>query len=195
MSEFIERIRKIEGIDCDKGVALCAGNEKVYEKALGMLYEKIPVMAAAMREHYASDFKTYVIEIHGMKSSLANVGADGLSKKALDLEVAGKAENMTFSDANFEPFLKELTAFGEEVAAAYSSCSNTSKTAGYLEFLKSELARLRQAIEDYEFDTADAVFENLAPFDFGAEWNGKLAKMKQLADAFDMDEVAELIDV
>jgi signal transduction histidine kinase/CheY-like chemotaxis protein len=54
------------------------------------------------------DLLQYVINVHSMKSALANIGETGLSDAALKLELAGHSENIPVIMAETPAFLKQL---------------------------------------------------------------------------------------
>lgn len=68
-----------------------------YLKMLDLFYtegqEKIPLWEELLKNQ---DFEVYTIEVHGLKSAAANIGADALSALAKRQEEAGKASDFTF---------------------------------------------------------------------------------------------------
>jgi CheY-like chemotaxis protein len=56
----------------------------------------------------SDDFRQFVIDVHSMKSALANIGETGLSAKALELEQAGRDNNLSVIVLKTPDFLKEL---------------------------------------------------------------------------------------
>jgi CheY-like chemotaxis protein len=54
------------------------------------------------------DIRTFVINVHAMKSALANIGEVGLSADALKLEEAGRAEDITAMMSETPAFLEAL---------------------------------------------------------------------------------------
>ena len=53
----------------------------------------------------------FSIDIHAMKGSLANIGANKLSNEARNLEIAAKDMNYKYINSNFPTFIGELKLF------------------------------------------------------------------------------------
>ena len=60
------------------------------------------------------DFRQYVINVHSMKSALANIGETELSAAALKLEQAGRSENTSVIESETPAFLESLRAVVEK---------------------------------------------------------------------------------
>jgi len=84
----------IPNVDVTSGLELCGGNPEAYLAVLGT-FEQTAAESISRIENYAQsrDYKNYVTEVHGLKSSALAIGARGLSEMAHRLEEAGKAEN------------------------------------------------------------------------------------------------------
>lgn len=82
------------------------------------------------------ELKLYTITTHGMKSALANVNEDTLSKTAAELEEAGRAEDLdkiTAKTAAFADDLKKTIAAFEEKLNAGASEQDTEDDKGFVE--------------------------------------------------------------
>ena len=108
-SEFWNIVNSIEGLDVSLGLSRIGGQREFYKKMLELMIQEIEKSNKNLREFLAAnDLHNFRIEVHGMKSSLANVGSMELSTKAFDLEVASRDANLDFCTANLPPFLEEL---------------------------------------------------------------------------------------
>ncbi|MDR0466817.1 MAG: response regulator, partial [Deltaproteobacteria bacterium] len=67
------------------------------------------------------DIQTYVINVHGMKSALANIGEPELSSFALRLEQAGRARDTATMTTETPSFLSALRAVTEKFAPKANS--------------------------------------------------------------------------
>ena len=108
-SEFWNVVNKIEGLDVSLGLSRIGGQRELYKKMLELMLQEIDKSNKNLREFLAAnDLHNFRIEVHGMKSSLANVGSMALSTKAFDLEVASRDGNADFCAANLPEFLEGL---------------------------------------------------------------------------------------
>ena len=97
----------------------------ILETYYGDLRKKLQRIEQAKKE---GDIKNFVIDVHGLKSASASIGAMELSELAKELEMAGKKEQLDFIElhydelvrkaneveANLKEFFAEETVNGEE---------------------------------------------------------------------------------
>ncbi|MCL2806119.1 MAG: ATP-binding protein [Treponema sp.] len=98
------------------------------------------------------DISMFVINIHAMKSALANVGENSLSVQASKLEQAGR-------DKNIKVILSELPAFMELLFGAIEKFESKNKDAngankGDVSLLKEKLQEIKSACTSYDKKTA-----------------------------------------
>jgi len=97
----------IEGIDAKAAMEKMRFDEDTYLSILQSYHKDLS--AALNRTIYArrnDNIKSFVIDVHGIKSSSASVGAMRLSELAKQLEFAGKEENFAFIDAHMTEFVE-----------------------------------------------------------------------------------------
>lgn len=61
------------------------------------------------------DYQNYVIEVHALKSSMAGIGAYGLSTMAKEHEYAGKSQNYDFIESHIQELIKAYRDVIEEI--------------------------------------------------------------------------------
>jgi HPt (histidine-containing phosphotransfer) domain-containing protein len=126
------------------------------EKALTRLKT---IFANAFRR--SDDIQQYVIDVHSMKSALANIGETELSATAFRLEQAGRAEDTTVMMAETPSFLESLgkaierNKLKKDGVAAYEDSGNTRA------YLSEKLLVIRTACEKYDEITANTALAEL----------------------------------
>lgn len=119
-NENIAAAARIAGLDTETGLQHFAGKAVLYDKGLGLMNKKVFASVETARGFLAEEnWNELGLQAHGLKGSLANLGAVHLSDAALELERAGKNGDGTFIKAHLGTFLTELEAFGKELAAIY----------------------------------------------------------------------------
>ncbi|MCL2224968.1 MAG: ATP-binding protein [Defluviitaleaceae bacterium] len=113
----------------------------------------------AKNERTEEDYKIYTINVHGMKSALANLGRMELSGMAGSLEQAGRDKSDDIIMQTTPPFLAELRAVVREVkpkedASAIPSDEDTS-------LLRKHLTEIKDACDNYNKKAARAALEEL----------------------------------
>ena len=82
-------------LDVDKGIATVDGNEELYHSILAFYISEGESKRELISRLYENkDIKNYVIEVHALKSSSLNAGAQELSELARELEAAGKSGSL-----------------------------------------------------------------------------------------------------
>jgi len=120
----------------------------------------------------ADDFRQYIIDVHSMKSALANIGETELSADALKLEQAGRAEDISVLLSVTPVFLEALS----EVIKKNKPKENKSDIiddSENLEYLAEKLAAIRLACEKYDETTAYATLAELKK----KEWSDSIKNM------------------
>ena len=95
-----------------------------------------------------NDLQSFIIAVHGIKSSLANIGENALSGKAAMLEKSGRKREIDAITEAVPPFLKELLALVEKLElkqGVSSSCGGDEN----IEDLAAKLLSVKELCADY----------------------------------------------
>ena len=162
-SSLWDRIRAIEGLYVDVGLSRVPGPE-VYESSLRLMINEIDMCNKKLGAFLAEgDMKNFMVLSHSMKSALAVIGATDLSEKALLLERAVQASDTQYCLDNTAAFLSSLTAFGRDVATAFSADDEAGQKDTHIasEQLLAAFDELKQAFESMDFVAIDEGLERL----------------------------------
>jgi len=157
---------EIDGIDINKGISMTGGTLKSYLQTLAVFHkdgiQKIEEIRKSLED---GDYHLYTTYVHALKSALANIGASGLSESAKALELAGKQKNVTFISSNNAQFLMNLEAILNSLENVLSKGNDDGqRTFVDIELLRSELNRLREALESLDSVTIDDMVDSLQGF-------------------------------
>jgi HPt (histidine-containing phosphotransfer) domain-containing protein len=100
-------------LDTQKGISMAGGDEAAYREILELYCQDV--------EERLPDLETmrnFVINVHGIKSASASIGADSLSEEARLLESAGKANDMEYIAKHLPGFRQSLSALAACIGAA-----------------------------------------------------------------------------
>ncbi|MCL2363920.1 MAG: ATP-binding protein [Defluviitaleaceae bacterium] len=121
---------------------------------------------AYMQSGSQDDLKSYIIQVHAMKSALFNVGYKELSSTAAKLERAGRKNDLDKIMTETPPFVSELKAITEEFErkqkSAYDGTDTEANQAIFFEYMQ----KLADALESYEIDVTNESFRQLHLIDF-----------------------------
>jgi CheY-like chemotaxis protein/HPt (histidine-containing phosphotransfer) domain-containing protein len=141
----------------------------------------------------ADDISLLIINIHGMKSALANIGEKELSEEALKLEMIAREYNtkliMTEIPSFFEKLyivIKKFESMEETQIKAEDASDNV--------FLKEKLLAVKTACESLDKKTAKNILSEIRKKTWTQPVNEKLADFAEYLLHSDFDEAAKAID-
>ena len=107
----LKRLKDQDKIDIAKGIEN-SGSAKAYLSVLKVFCESLDEKAEEIeRFRKEKDYKNYTISVHALKGSALIIGADELTKRAFELESAGKREDEEYISENNGTFLQMLSEF------------------------------------------------------------------------------------
>ena len=142
---------KVEGLDVKKGIRMLGGDTKQYIKLLAVFYhdgfERIREIKTCLE---MEDITLFVIHVHALKSSIAALGGDELSKAAGALESAGQQRDFAFIETGSVAFLEDLEILLNNIGAilAERNAYAVDEGAVDVQLLKNCLVELKTAMSD-----------------------------------------------
>jgi len=116
------------------------------------------------------DLQTFTINVHAMKSALANIGEKTLSDVARKLEKAGREGNKSVISANIGLFLENLDKVIQKLESEKNAIA--PKEEDDIVYLKAELLEFRSACTNYDKKHAKSILTELC----SAQWSPKTKK-------------------
>lgn len=112
---------KTDHVDWEKGRGLCMDDEDFFREILSMFVE-LGSDQELERYFETSDFENYRIQVHAVKTNLANIGASEVSEMAKQLELAIKTEhNVDYVREHHSEFMAAFRQVVDEVKEYLSS--------------------------------------------------------------------------
>jgi signal transduction histidine kinase/CheY-like chemotaxis protein/HPt (histidine-containing phosphotransfer) domain-containing protein len=106
----------IPGVDTAKGIVMTGGTVDAYTQVLSLFckdaQDRLPLL---QKTPDADAMKTFVTQVHALKSASASLGAENISAKAAELEKAGKAGDTAFISEHLPAFAQQLKEFTENI--------------------------------------------------------------------------------
>ena len=143
------------------------------------------------------EMRTFIINVHGMKSALANIGRMELSAAAMKLEVSGRSGDTELIASKLPVFINSLQALVAELSPKKETESSTKETKAEekdLPFLREKLLVIKSSCEDYD----EANIETLLAELWEKTWP---EQAKELLDGIaehllhsEFDEIKDLIN-
>jgi len=156
--------------------------------------KSFPILEAIHTNNYrrVDDIQTFVVNIHAMKSALANIGEMELSGVASKLEEAGRAEDISLITGEIPSFLNSLRAVIEKMKqkAAVNEPVDTDNDPAYL---REKLLLIQTACASYEDRDANAALSELRRKAWPPEVKELLAAVAEHLLHSEFEEAAALI--
>jgi HPt (histidine-containing phosphotransfer) domain-containing protein len=135
------------------------------------------------------DIQMYIINVHAMKSALANIKEIRLSAFAAELEEAGRAQNISIITNKTPEFIKSLCALIEKLTPIEEENVIYENHAD----LREKLLIVQSACEKYDKKTAKDVLSELNTGKWSHETKEILDKIGEHILHSDFDEAATVI--
>jgi len=99
---------KEHGVEVEKSLELL-GDIETYNEILADFYDELMAKLEELEGYYGQkDLENYAILVHGMKSEARYLGFEQLAALLYEHEVAGKENNFSFIEDNYENLKTEL---------------------------------------------------------------------------------------
>jgi CheY-like chemotaxis protein len=189
--EVIEAARAAYGVDiANVGETLKVNSELINiftreaEKTIGIIesYE-------ARDSEGKYDLRTYTINVHSLKSALANIGEKKLSDFAHDLEKAGKEKNLAFISDKTPTFLGELRVLVRKLKSVTEKHGVDNISGEDMAYLRKMLLAIKDACVKYEKKVAKSTLTELKQRHWPSEFGKMLDIIGEHLLHSDFDEV------
>ncbi len=162
---FVEPVREenaslsLEGIDVQEGIKN-AGSTEFYMEILGDFYLLIDTKSLKIERCIEDELiRDYTVEVHALKTNARIIGASELSKEFLHLEQLGKAGDIGAIRLETPQVLAHYRGF-KEILRPFNMKPEKKREAPLVEVLMY-LQGIREAIEGFDLDRADAAMKKL----------------------------------
>jgi signal transduction histidine kinase/CheY-like chemotaxis protein len=112
----------------------------------------IHVLDKILRKNFntESDIQLYIVNVHAMKSALANIGETELSVSALRLEQAGREKDLNLMTTETKNFLEALQTVIDKIKPKDDDDGNIEDTQEALAYLREKLTDIKNACDMYD---------------------------------------------
>jgi CheY-like chemotaxis protein len=189
--------------ELEVGGALMAigGSQKTYCSILQVFYQTLPDRVALLEQYKAaSNWEPFRVEVHGLKSALANIGAKRLSLQARLLEMAAQEFDAEPIESHYPEFADRASRLGKTLEAAFKrDCGEpltqkSKASSDDVERLSFKLKESLHLLDALELDTVTELLDDLLKFEFGSVVDELLQKTRQSLDFFDYDSASRSIE-
>ena len=193
--EFWEKINQIEEITVQIGLERVSEQRDVYQNTLKILIKQIEKCAAKLKDFLAlDDMQNFAIEAHSMKSSLANVGAMDLSRKADELEVASSRNDSDYCTSSLQFFLDELQNLSVKLKEAFLELLQNDDKINITSDLALILTKIKEGIKEMKYVEINNELKQLETLSLSGVLKDEIEEIKEAIIMMDYDSTLEIID-
>jgi signal transduction histidine kinase/CheY-like chemotaxis protein/HAMP domain-containing protein/HPt (histidine-containing phosphotransfer) domain-containing protein len=192
--ELWRRLESIEGLYLSIGLGQVDMQIDIYEKALKSTIYEIEKNDINLKTFLAAnDMTQFCIAAHGMKGSLATIGAMELSSKALALEKASDKMDSDFCTINLPPFLEGLNELCSKLKEAFSVICEGSDIIEMPPELSGIFSRLQNAFGEQNFLRIEKETAALDTLPLSGTLKEEVEKIKDSVMMMDYDGAVEMM--
>lgn len=160
-------------LDTENAIDSIGGSVELYDKLCRQVVRRIPDGILSMDQDVTSEGRlaSFAITVHGLKSSLRQIGYRTLANLAETIELEAKDENISKCFVLYEELKKELKLFHTKANALISAAdekngANTTICGKRLSEFKHLLENVRDALDGYDTLTATELIAPLSGYRF-----------------------------
>ncbi|MDR3154617.1 MAG: response regulator [Deltaproteobacteria bacterium] len=161
-SEAAQPLPKIEGLDAEAGIQRTGGSRGRWLDCLGVflrdMRERVSILDAV---HDRDNLQDFTILVHALKSSLSNIGADGLSSRSAELEAAGHAGDLETVRDKVDDYRRDLNILAVRVKELLATSRPGRRDGGVGPEFFRLLGTLRAALDNFDVSGTDSALERL----------------------------------
>jgi len=140
------------------------------------------------------DLHMYIINVHAMKSALANIGEKELSATALRLEQAGREKDINVLLSETDEFLEKLKKVVNEIKSKEEKNELTEDSEESLILLKEKLQIIKDACAEMDKKAIKNILSQLKEKTWSQKTNELLSLIEEHLLHSEFDEASALID-
>ncbi len=170
------------------------GSEKLYLSVLKEYYSSIDKKAGSIQSHYCrEEWKEYTIEVHALKSTSRQIGADDVGELAAELEQAGKDNNIELIREKTQHLLDEYMRFKKILAPIFAEEETEANTEhADNNIMLSLISKIDEALENYDILQIDDVIAEMDGYEYDERYQPIFNNLKKAAENSDIDKCLEI---
>jgi signal transduction histidine kinase/DNA-binding response OmpR family regulator len=187
---------EIVGVHVSAGLARIGGSPRRYLELLEMFHRDATVAFPSLEtQPDDASLRSFTTQVHGLKSALANIGADDLSHAATLLEKACREADLSMIRVALPPFRKELKTLMARIAEFSASlhAHTANEEEGISPAMRETLACLREALQARDFDAIDVALAQAQSLPAAGKTHSAVSEVADLILISDFQEAEDAV--
>lgn len=180
----------IEGLNIENAVRML-GSEELFKTVLKDYYTVIDERVAKLNELRDSEnWEVYTIEVHSLKSTSNQIGAETLGALAAELEMAGKSGNYALIKEKHGALIEQYMGC-KDLLRLYFDGDNEQETDGELNTLLDEII---EAMDSFDILAIDEALEKIGKSVNSSDDKQRFKELRNAADESDFERCIEIVN-
>ncbi len=186
---------EIKGLNVEQALRLL-GSDKLFWTVLKEYYVSIEKKAKLIEKYWRSEkWKEYTIEVHALKSSSRQIGAEELSELAARLEQAGNDKNIDLIQEKTETLLSDYRKYADILQPLFPECvEQPQEKSADSAVISSLLKQMVNALDNFDTLQMDEVLEKMNHYQYKGVEADFFARLKEAVEESDIDSCAQIIE-
>lgn len=171
------------------------GSEKLFWSVLKEYYSAIDKKYTTILEHKdAERWRDYTIEVHALKSTSRQIGAEHIADVAAEMEKAGNDGNIALINEKTLPLLEEYLQLKEVLKPYFTDASEGEERFAQIEEILNMLEKMQVALDEFDILQIDEVIEEMSMFKYMEESAVLFELLKSAAEESDIDKCVDIVN-
>lgn len=178
-----------------KGALSMLGSEKLFWTVLEEYFNAIDKKSKAILDHKAAErWRDYTIEVHSLKSTSRQVGAEHLADIAAELEKAGNDGNITLINEKTDGMIEEYLRLREALTKYFSEAPAEEERFAVSENINGMLNKMKEALDNFDTLQIDEVIDEMSKFRYSDKNAAFFERLKAAAEDSDIDGCLRIVE-
>ncbi len=170
------------------------GSEKLFWTVLKEYYGMIEKKAKVIADHKAAGrWRDYTIEVHSLKTTSRQIGADHISDVSAELEKAGNEGNIELINEKTDGLLEEYLQLKETLKKYFADDDDEERPAEYGDIV-GMLNQMHEALDNFDTLQIDEVIEEMSKFTYSDGNAEFFERLRSSASESDIDGCLAIVD-
>ena len=171
------------------------GTEKLFWAVLKDYFDAIEKKAKVILDHKAAErWRDYTIEVHALKSSSRQIGADSIADTAAEMEKAGNEGNIALINEKTDGLIEEYLNLRETLKQYFGGSDEEEERIAEPKDIAGMLERMREAIDNFDTLQMDEVMEEMSGFQYSDENMTFFDSLNQAVSDSDIDSCLSITE-
>lgn len=177
-----------------KNALILLGNEKLFWTVLEEYFNSTEAKCKAIINYKAEGrWRDYTIEVHSLKSTSRQIGADHISEMAAEMEKAGNDGNTALINEKTDSMLNEYLQLHEALKKYFNDAPDAEKRSAEPGDIADMLEQMHDALDNFDTLQIDEVIDEMSKFQYSDKNAEFFERLKAAASDSDIDGCLNII--